>query len=77
MSARRSPIYAADIRQLGGIVTIAPGRDRVTSEPRYTVNHVSAGGDIAFTSLPISDEARAIEAAEVLAQFTGATVQRC
>jgi hypothetical protein len=77
MNARRKPIFGADVRRLGGIVTVAPCRDRVTSEPLYRVNHVSAGGDIAFTSLPISDETRALEAAEVLAQFVGATVQRC
>jgi hypothetical protein len=76
MIARRRPIFASDIRRLGGVVTVAPGRDRVTSEPFYRVSHVSAGGDVAFQSLPIGDEDRAMQAAQVLAEFTGAVVRR-
>jgi hypothetical protein len=75
MTVRRRPVFASDIRRLGGVVTVAPGRDRVTSEPFYCVSHVSAGGDVAFQSLPICDEDRAKEAAKVLAEFTGAVVQ--
>jgi hypothetical protein len=76
MSARRNPIYDADVRQLKGVVTIAAGRDRVTSEPFFQVNHVSAGGDVAFQSRRIPDEDRAAAAAAVLAEFTGAVVRR-
>lgn len=71
----RRPIFAADVRRLGGVVTVACTRDRVTSEPHYLVTHVSRGGDVAFQSLPIADEDRAIEAAKVLAEFTGAVVR--
>jgi hypothetical protein len=70
----RRQIFAADIRALGGIVTVAASRDRITSEPFFRVSHVSAGGDVAFQSLPICDEDRAKEAANVLAQFCGAAV---
>jgi hypothetical protein len=73
---RRNAIFASDAGRLGGVVTVAPGRDRVSSEPIYRVSHVSAGGDVAFQSLPICDEDRAIEAAKVLAEFTGAVVRR-
>jgi hypothetical protein len=35
--ARPNRIFAGDVRRLGGVVTVAPGRDRVTSEPCYRV----------------------------------------
>jgi hypothetical protein len=73
---RRNAIFASDARHLGGVVTVAPGRDRVSSEPSYRVSHASAGGDVAFQSLSICNEDRAIEAAKVLAEFTGAVVRR-
>jgi hypothetical protein len=76
MNARRNPIFDSDVRSLGGVVTVAAGRDRVTSEPFFQVNHVSGGGDVAFRSGRILDEDRAIEAAKVLAEFTGAVVRR-
>jgi hypothetical protein len=72
----RNAIFASDARRLGGVVTVAPDRDRVSSEPIYGVSHVSAGGDVALHSLAICDEDRAIEAAKVLAEFTGAVVRR-
>jgi hypothetical protein len=75
MSAWRNPIFNSDVRRLRGVVRVVPVRDRVTSEPLFRVSHVSAGGDVAFQSLPIADEDRAKEAARVLAEFTGAVVQ--
>jgi hypothetical protein len=74
--SRRAAIFASDVRQLGGVVTVAAGRDRVTSEQFYQVHHVSRGGDVAFQSRPIPDEDRALQAAETLAEFTGAVVRR-
>lgn len=73
--SRRFAIFASEVRRLGGVVTIATGRDRVTSEPVYWVDHVSRGGDVVFRSQPIPDEDRAIQAAQVLAEFTGAEVR--
>ena len=75
MNPRRNPIFDSDVRQLGGVVTVAAGRDRVTSEPYYQVDHVSRGGDVVFRSRRIVDEDRAREAARVLAEFTGAAVR--
>jgi hypothetical protein len=74
--SRRIAIFASDVRRLGGVVTIASGRDRFTSEPFFHVDHVSRGGDVVFRSRPISDEDRAVEAARVLAEFTGSVVRR-
>jgi hypothetical protein len=74
--ARPNRIFAGDARRLGGVVSVAPGRDRVTSEPFYCVSHVSAGGDVVFQSRPIPDEDRALQAAQTLAEFTGAVVRR-
>jgi N-formylglutamate amidohydrolase len=73
---RREALFASDARRPGGVVTVAPGRDRVSREPIYRVSHVYAGADVAFQSLPICDGNRAIEAAKVLAEFTGAVVRR-
>jgi hypothetical protein len=69
---RRNAIFASDARRLG----VAPGRDRVSSEPICRVSHVSAGGDVAFQSLPICDEDCVIETAKVLAEIAGAVVRR-
>jgi hypothetical protein len=71
---RRHPIYAADIRSLGGVVSIVAGRDRFGGDPIFHISHVSRGGEIAWKSQPIHDEDRAMEAARILAEFTGATV---
>ncbi|MCK1657123.1 hypothetical protein [Bradyrhizobium sp. 151] len=73
---RLRPIFASDVRGLGGVVTVAIGRDRVTSEQFFMVHHVSRGGDVAFQSRPIPDEDRALQAAQILAEFTGAVVRR-
>jgi hypothetical protein len=70
---RRPAIVASAVRKIAGIVSVAQGRDRLTSETIYLVRH--GGGDVAFQSLPIGDEDRAKEPAAVLAQFTGAQVQ--
>ncbi|MGX1323742.1 hypothetical protein AB7M17_007195 [Bradyrhizobium sp. USDA 377] len=69
---RRNPIYAADIRQLRGIVTVRSQADRCTGETVFRVSHVSAGGDVAFTSGPITIEDHADAAARVLAEFVDA-----
>jgi hypothetical protein len=76
MTVRRNPIFASDVRRIGGVVTVAAGRDRLTSEPFFLVDHVSRGGDIVFRSRPIPDEDRALEAAKVLAEFVGGVVRR-
>jgi hypothetical protein len=70
--ARRKPIYASDIRQLGGVVSVCPGRDYSDGAECFRVSHISNGGDVAFTSLPISLEDHAAAAARVLAEFVDA-----
>ena len=69
---RRNPIYAADIRRLGGVVSVHVCRDRCDGASMFRVGHVSGGGDIAFISLPIMLEAEANAAAKVLGQFVNA-----
>ncbi|WP_456814482.1 hypothetical protein [Bradyrhizobium sp. USDA 4529] len=69
---RRNPIYAADIRQLRGVVTVRTQSDRCTGETIFRVSHVSAGGDVAFTSTPIALEDHAAAAARVLGEFVDA-----
>jgi hypothetical protein len=73
---RRRAIFAADIRRLGGVVTVAAGWNPAEGESAFRVSHVSGGGDVAFQSLPITDEDHAATAARVLAEFTGAKVLR-
>lgn len=70
---RRNPIFAADIRQLGGVVSVHTGRDRSDGEPIFRIGHVSRGGDVAFLSMPIMLEDQAAAAARVLAEFVGGT----
>ena len=67
--ARRKPIFAADIRQLGGVVSVHPSRDRCGGDPVFRVGHVSGGGDVVFLSMPIMLEDQAAAAARVLAEF--------
>lgn len=74
--ARRSPIYAADIRQLGGVVSVHTARDRCGGDPVFRVGHVSCGGDVAFLSMPMMLEDHADAAARILAQFVNATEVR-
>lgn len=72
---RKRPIYAADIRGLGGVVTVQPSRSWTDAEEFLIVSHISRGGDVAFHSGPIRDPDQADAAARVLAEFTGAAVQ--
>lgn len=78
MTVRRvPPIFTADVKRcLAGVVCVVGGRDRISSEPYFHVNHVSRGGDMAFRSSRIPDEDRAIEAAKVLAEFTNSVMRR-
>ena len=77
MTVRRSsPIFASQVRQLGGVVTVAPLRDPSGGEPLFAVSHISRGGDCAFRSRGLADEDQADAAARVLAEFTGAVVRR-
>jgi hypothetical protein len=70
--ARRNPIYAADIRQLGGVVSVHTSRDRTGDEPVFRVGHVSAGGDVQFLSMPVLLQDHAEAAARILGQFVNA-----
>jgi hypothetical protein len=70
--ARRKPIFASDIRQLGGIVSVHTARDRCSGEPVFRVGHVSDGGDIQFLSMPVMLEDHAAAAARILGQFVNA-----
>jgi hypothetical protein len=70
--ARRNPIFAADIRQLGGVVSVHTARDRCGGETIFRVGHVSGGGDVAFLSQPMMLEDHAAAAARVLAEFVSA-----
>jgi hypothetical protein len=75
MIARKGRLFAEDIRSLGGVVTVSASRDRVTSEPRCCIGHITRCGDVAWTSSPLPDEDQAREAARVLAKFTGAELR--
>ena len=72
----RSPIYAADIRQLRGAVSVVGGRDRCDGTPVFRVSHISRGGDVAFLSKPLQVEDHARAAAEVLSEFVNAEVKK-
>jgi hypothetical protein len=78
MRARRTyPIVAADVRTLGGVVTVAPSRDRVDGgEAFFQITHVSRGRDVVWTSSRIDGEDRADAAARALAEFVGGEVRR-
>ncbi|MGY4499160.1 hypothetical protein ACVWYH_003091 [Bradyrhizobium sp. GM24.11] len=77
MTVRRiRPIFASDVRRLGGTVSISAGRDRVEGKSLYRVAHVSRGGDCQFLSLPLESEDHAQAAAQVLAEFVGGEVRR-
>jgi hypothetical protein len=73
---RKRPIYASDVRCLGGVVAVQSARDRVDAEGFFVISHLSRGGDVAFQSGPIRDADQADVAARVRADFTGATVSR-
>jgi hypothetical protein len=68
---RPRAIFAADIRHLGGVVSVHPSTDRVDGSPRYVVGHTSKGGDCCWRSLPMVDEDQARSAARILAEFVG------
>jgi hypothetical protein len=70
--ARRNPIYAADIRQLGGVVSVHADRNRCDGEAIFRIGHISAGGDVQFLSLPVMLEDHATAAARILGQFVNA-----
>jgi hypothetical protein len=70
--ARRNPIFASDVRQLGGVVSVHTDRNHSDAEPVFRVGHVSRGGDVAFLSMPILLEDHAAAAARVLAEFVDA-----
>jgi hypothetical protein len=72
MSGRRHPIFAADVRRLGGVVSVHPSRDRCGGDPVFRVGHISGGGDVAFLSMPMMLEDHAAAAARVLAEFVDA-----
>jgi hypothetical protein len=68
----RNPIYAADVRELGGIVSVHAAREDSDSSPVFRVGHISGGGDVAFLSTVVLIEDQANGAARVLAEFVGA-----
>ena len=72
----RNPIFAADIRELRGAVSVHADRDRVDGAPIFRVSHISGGGDIWFLSKPIVDEGQARAACEVLGEFVNAKVKK-
>jgi hypothetical protein len=69
---RRSPIFATDIRQLGGVVSVHTGRERSDGATVFRVGHVSGGGDVAFLSMPMMLHDHAAAAARILGQFVNA-----
>lgn len=71
----RRPIFAADVRQLGGVVSVSVGRDRVENSEIFQVAHVSRGGDCFWRSSAIHSEDDAYAAARVLAEFVGGVVR--
>jgi hypothetical protein len=71
MRARRYPIFAADVRRIGGIVSVHTARERYDGTPIFRVGHISAGGDVAFLSMSMMLEDHAAAAARVLAEFVG------
>jgi hypothetical protein len=76
MTVRRlTPLFASDVRRLGGFVTVTTVRDPSGGEPSFAVSHASRGGDCVFRSRSLADEDQAHAAARVLAEFCGAQVQ--
>jgi hypothetical protein len=75
MTVRRRAIYPADIRQLGGCVSVLTGRDRVDGSPFFQIQYVSGGGDIFFQSRPLADEGAAFAASQVVAEIFGGVVR--
>jgi len=75
MTVRRQQFSAADIRRIGGMVCVIGGRDRITSEEFFQIDHISRGGDVVWRSRRIVDADLAREAALILAEFTGSEVK--
>jgi hypothetical protein len=73
---RQPPLFAWDLRRIGGEVSIAPARDRLDGSDFFRVRHISKGGDLDWISPPIPDIDRAAAAADCLAAFLGAQVVR-
>jgi hypothetical protein len=69
------PIFAKDVHQLAGVVTVQRCRDRVDGSSYFQIGHASKGGDCVWQSPPIADEDRAFAAAEILAAFVGGIVR--
>jgi hypothetical protein len=74
--ARRNPIFASDIRELGGVVSVHVYRDLSgDGGERFRISHISRGGDVAFLSKPILIEDHAMAAARLLAEFVGGVAE--
>jgi hypothetical protein len=69
------PIFASDVRRLGGVVRVEAGRDRVEGAAVYHIAHASRGGDCCWRSGPIQVEDHAFAGARLLAEFVGAEVR--
>jgi hypothetical protein len=63
-------------QQLRGVVSVVTARDRVEGTDFFQVQHVSAGGDVVWTSPPILCPDQADCAARTLAAFVGGEVRR-
>jgi hypothetical protein len=74
-SLPRRPVTSNDVRGLGGVVSVHSGRDLVDGSPRFSVGHISKGGDCCWRSLPMVDEDQARSAARILAEFVGGVVK--
>lgn len=76
-NARRHPVFAADIRRPGGLVSVTPVRDRSgEGGEAYSVSYHSPSGDLAWLSPRLASEDQADAAARCLADFTGSAVRR-
>ena len=72
---RRKPIFAADVRTLGGVVQVVPYRNHSDpSDSSFRVEFCSRGRDLTWTSPPIADEDQARAAGRMLAAFVGGVV---
>jgi hypothetical protein len=71
-NARRNPIFAADVRQLGVVVSVHTDRNHPNGEPIFRVSHIRGGGDVVFLSMAILLEDHATAAAKVLGEFVSA-----
>lgn len=59
--ARRNAIFAADIRELGGVVSVHTCRDRCDGTPVFRVGHVSGGGDVCREIVLAAERLAALE----------------